>query len=481
MEIVLILTIGTRDVRLAVDYDKAVPADIHVKTRGEKLPELISARYDGKIIADNLAVYTDYLRLPITVPAVRYVLEKEKKIDKVFFVVTDQSEVKPKVEEFHTKRDTLHLASIIEYRIKREFSELTDTEFATMPLGKGILEYDTMYKEFEEIFSNGFLHVPEDSKVYIQPQGGIDAINFPLLLRCIERYPDTVHLYKPEDVRDSHALSFPDLFVQNLKKHKIINALRNYDYSAIVTLDHSELLTRFARFAYHLTALNFEAARDIIQELTKENTDEKRHFIHFESKVNHLMRDKNERIGHLYLVAKIRYHQNAYDDFLVKMFTVNEQILIPPLEQELGGEIAYDPPTNHSDWNNLIDNYDSGNLKSHLQGQRVGRYSLVYWKPGRVVYKHIYDHIFPRPDALLMSLQRNLEKLTLLRHDAVHSLIFVDKKLIINSLGTNATESDLENLLKLADQYFNINAHGIFDEINEFILSYFLKNANNMT
>jgi len=187
MKIVLILTIGTRDVRLVDNYEEFVDEAIHVSTKGKDLLELVSARYDGKIIADNLAAYSEYLRLPITVPAVRYVIEKKKKIDKIFFVVTDQSEVKPKVEEFHTKRDTLHLASIIEYGIKREFSELTDTEFATMPLGKGILEYDTMYKEFEEIFSKGFLHVPEDSKVYIQPQGGIDAINFPLLLRCIER------------------------------------------------------------------------------------------------------------------------------------------------------------------------------------------------------------------------------------------------------------------------------------------------------
>lgn len=476
MKTILILTIGTRDVRLATNYEKFVDATTHVDTRGKELLELISARYGGKIIADNLAAYSDYLQLPITVPAVRYVLEKEKKIDKIFFVVTDQSEVKPKVEEYHSKRDTLHLAPIIEYGIKKTFSQLADTEFETMPLGKGILEYDTMYKEFETTFNDGFLNVPQNSKVYIQPQGGIDAINFPLLLRCIERYPNTKHLFKPEDQADSGELSFPDLFVQNLKKHKIINALQSYDYSAIATLDHSEKLTRFARFAYHLTALNFDAARDIIQEFTKDNTDEKQRFIDFENKVNRLIRDKNERIGHLYLVAKIRYHQNAYDDFLVKMFTVNEQILIPPLERELGGEIAYAPPR-HRAWNNLIDNYNNGNLKSHLQAQKVGRYDLVYWKPGRVVYKHIYDHIFPQPDTLLMNLQRKLEKLTLLRHDAVHSLIFVDKKLIINSLGNNATENDMENLLNLADQYFNINAHGIFDKINDFVLSYFLKNT----
>mgnify|MGYP000173506236 CR=1 FL=1 len=477
MKIVLILTIGTRDVRLMNNYEEFVDEVIHVDTRGKELLELISARYDGKIIADNLVVYSDYLQLPIATPAVRYVLEKEKKIDKIFFVVTDQSEVKPKVEEHHSKRDTMHLASIIEYGIKKIFSQLADTKFETMPLGKGILEYDIMYEEFEATFNDGFLNVPQDSKVYIQPQGGIDAINFPLLLRCIERYPNTKHLFKPEDQVDSAELSFPDLFVQNLKKHKIINALQSYDYSAIVTLDHSEELTRFARFAYHLTALNFEVVRDIIHEFMKDSTDEKQHFIDFENKVNRLMRDKNEHIGHLYLVAKIRYHQNAYDDFLVKMFTVNEQILIPPLERKLGGEIVYSPLTKHRDWNVLIDNYSG--LKTYLKGKTHNGRRLGYWSPNRIAYSYIYGYVFPQKDALLINLQGRLEKLALLRHDTVHSLIFVDKQLIINSLSNNATESDLENLLNLADQYFNINEHGIFDEINAFILDYFLKCSSN--
>lgn len=475
MKTILILTIGTRDVRLSADYATDVAAALHVTTYtidGEPLLMLSSTRDDGKIVADNLEAYLPHLRLPITQPAVAYVLSKEATIDKIFFVVTDQAEVVPKVEKKHIKKDTLHLAPIIEYVIKKAFPQLADTEFGTMKVDKGVLEYDTMYKNFEATFRDGFLQVPEDSKVYIQPQGGIDAINFPLLLRCIERYPKTVHLAKPEGQPFSLKLSFPDLFVQNLKKHKIVAALQNFDYSAVVALDHSEAFTRFARFAYHLTALNFDAAQNIIQNFTEKNTDEKQRFIRLQSQIYQLRNDKQMRIKHLYLMAKIRCHQGAFDDFLIKIFTINEQLLIPKAK-EIIGQTNDDIRT---DWMRLINANTA--LKTYLDAQTYNGYQLNYRKPKRTVYRAIYDFKYAGKHPEFDELCDYLESLSLLRNKAAHDVMSVNKNAIEDALRQSPHPSpSMERLLDLANQYFSIQAYGIFDEINDLMLNYFLKNT----
>lgn len=478
MKTVLILTIGTRDVRVTNNYDEFVDEAIHVQTytmKGESLLMFASTRDGGKTVADNLDAYFPYLRLPITQPAVKYVLDRETTIDKVFFVVTDQQNIIPKVEEKHTQKDTLHLASIIEYSIKKEFPQLTNTEFETMPIHKGVLEYDTMYKNFEATFREGFLNVPEDSKVYIQPQGGIDAINFPLLLRCIERYPRTVHLSKPEGQPFSLKLSFPDLFVQNLKKHKIVNALENFYYSAVVTLDHSEYLTDFAKFAYHLTALNFDAARGIIESFTEENTDEKQRFILLQSQIHQLQNDKQARIKHLYLMAKIRCHQGAFDDFLIKIFTINEQLLIPKVKEIIGQTNSDIRP----DWMRLIN--ANAALKTYLDVQTYNGYSLNYRKPKRTVYRAIYDFKYAGNNPQFDELCDYLESLSLLRNKAAHDVMSINRNAIEHELQQSSHPlASLERLIELADQYFDINAYGIFDEINDFVRTYFLKNTDNV-
>jgi len=265
----------------------------------------------------------------------------------------------------------------------------------------------------------------------------------------------------------------PDLFVQNLKKHKIINALRNYDYSAIVTLDHSEPLTRFARFAYHLTALNFEAARDIIQTLTKENTDEKRHFINFESKVNHLIRDKNERIKHLYIMSKIRCHQGAFDDFLIKMFTINEQILLPYVEEVLGQNYR------SRNWKSSIER--NAALVTYLRSQRHNGRRFRYETPKISVYHAIYNFKYEGQDPEFDELCDYLKYLSKLRNKVAHDITGIDKNIIEQKVQQSSYSlASLERVIHLADQYFNVNGCGIFDEINKFILNYFLKNANNI-
>ena len=227
-QVVLILTVGMRDVCLSKEYETDYGNTAFELKPWNKLITIKFPRIGGGIIKNDLTFYSKYLEFPLSEPAFKYIL-REHKIDKVFFVVTNQ----PESVEHYRKTDTLHFAPIIEFGMKKAYPQLADTEFETNTVEGDVMKYDEMYKKFE-VSNESFLNLPKNTKVYVQFQGGIDSINSPLLLRCIERYPNIIHLSKSESSKDSEQLRFPNLFVQNLTKHKVISAFKKFDYSAIM-------------------------------------------------------------------------------------------------------------------------------------------------------------------------------------------------------------------------------------------------------
>ncbi len=463
METVMIITLGFRDIQLKTQIEELELRE----NKNTKLFELSNNRVGGKYLVENFSKNENKIVYPIVQPAINWVIDNYGKVDKLTIVCTDQLN-NPDIEDRFKKGDTIEIANLLKLKIEKDYGHKVKNA-KLLPITKGVVFYDEMYDFFTEKFNTKILNFSQEDNVILFAQGGIDAINTSLLLKCIETYPNTIQLNKPENSKIAYPLNFPAKFVQNFTKQQILHDLRNYNYSAIVSLNFKNIVCKLAEYAFARVSFDFDKAQTIINNLLTEDASNRAFYTKLSNQLNFDDDNFIERQKEAYLSIKIKLHQKAYADFLVQIFSLAENLLKPKVSEILKGKIEFDENTNYKSWNDLIDKISG--LKEFLENQTFNGYKLTYTKPNRATFKAIVDFYYHTEGKKndFNTIYENLEELTKLRNKVAHELVKVNENDLNLSLQKN--NYNINKLIELLDNYFEVKDFGIYDEINKKIIS----------
>ncbi|GAB4017538.1 hypothetical protein [Spirosoma koreense] len=480
----LIITVGTRDVQLRRDLieqsDEWTVQQAFIERDGHRIEVFtsrdfptyytVSPRATGRQLATHLPLVFDVLELPLITPVVEQLAQEQKPVDTVLLIYTNQEKeyCEGNVKAFHYNNDTIHLTTVIELMLKQH-PWLTDAEFDQYEIYERVADIDYQYEQFSARNHSLFDNVDDIKSIFLLPQGGIDQVNQAVTLQLIQAFKHKVKLYQKPDGKDPLVLKFTDKFLDDLNKQKILKHLDDYDFGLIAGLlsdedPYKEVIDMYAKFAYYKLNLNYTSFPKGVPGEFKEKP------ITTETKC----RD-------LYLSAKILYHQKDYGNYLLRMYTLLENLYRVKFDQILGDtahffDSVYENPNNrNSKWISLLSGYtdtkdsEGRDLLGYLQTCKVSGHSLKINNPNRYLYKHGYEFLIASGAlddsdeyrALLQKADQILSQLSNFRNKATHNLASVS----IEQLSKTVGKGKLDELNVTLDQIFNITGFGIYDRI----------------
>lgn len=446
---VLIITLGNSDlqVKLSDNDNKSkqlfnVEEDLRKNRNQSGFYLLKNPREKGEEIFNNLSDYKSYLHYPIVAKALEYIKEK---IDVIYFIVTDQNNN----EEFK-KNDTVFFGEILK-KLLKEKQAYTNTKINIYKVQQNVIYYDSMYEFFGEkkCFLN---HIAENSTVYLLPQGGIDAINTSLMLRCIEKFPKLKQLFvSEEDLVIEH--NFPEKFKNNLQKHKLKELIQRYYYSEVMNFENlPSLFKNLCQYIIYNLNLENDKAIDYWEELIKNDTKNRQFF----QKLPKLNAQQ-----WLYLSIKIKLTHKQYADAVFRLFALQELVLYKKAGEFFGSEISNN--MDQTKWKQLL---EEKQLINKLDERRVKGNKLDYSKPSRIVLKEIYENFINDPNKKnWMQFFAQSEAFSELRNDFAHR-----GKGITEEDWKKALNENEDTFLTIMDQLFNVN--GFLEVLNEKLIEY---------
>ncbi|MBK9639533.1 MAG: hypothetical protein IPO63_17645 [Bacteroidetes bacterium] len=473
----LFLTIGTRDLQLK-EKNEALDLQYHEETDSYSLK---NPRSIGSFLnkSDQPKALLDFLQYPIIKPAIDYVIKQGFQINWIVFVVTNQVDAPEKFNKF----DTFFYGILLEQLIKRDYSTYlsANSEFVNLPVERSIVYLDSMYDFFNDYFKkdNHFKAFQDTDKIFYLGQGGVDALNTGLLLNLIEYFPNLVQLQKSSGSELAIPLVFTDKFRKGLRIKQYINsisqALKQYDYSLSKTIVNKGSVEFYLSvFALSRIHLDFSSAINHLQQLYILDLNNRDKLMEWEQEITSTNAGFNIQ-KELFMSAMIQFKQGAYSDYLWRLFTLEENLLKPQLEQKLNGKIEYNTKTNHASWAMLIEKNEE--LKKYLTDLHIGPgFKLNYSTPNRVVFRQIYNYYFPensadRPENMTRILD-SLSALSGLRNDIAHSM----KGIALDEINKKLL-GKAEDLNSLLYDYFELENEKLppYDSINEMIRNEVIK------
>lgn len=464
MATTLIITIGLRDVQLSEPF-----AGVETYLPKNNTLFCLSEVRDGsKFLLENILEYEITIHLPIAEPAIKYAIDKYAYIDNVILVSTDQSE-EVFVEERFKRNDTYNTALLIEELLIKRFKNKIGS-ISQKVVRSDVIFYDDMFTLFDDDFRNrNIFNFACADNIILMAQSGIDAINMSLLLNCIQYYPQSIQLHKPENSPRASELNFPHKFHRNLKKIRLINSLENFNYSAVAELEYNKTTKLFANYAFSRLIFDYDEAIKYLEELLVSDSENKKFYEIQILKLGFTNNPEKARQREIYLSARILLRQKAYSDFLVRIFSLFEILLKPDIEKALNGKIVYSEP-DHTEWNALLSK--NPDLLKYLDDSKLGKQKLLYKTPNKFAYKAIRDFYLKKEQVDVSEknkqfnlLYKNLNVLSDLRNQSVHYGMKININDIENALASK--KSSLNTFLALADSHFKINSTDVYEEINE--------------
>jgi hypothetical protein len=476
MKTALIVTLGARDLQLDASFKddeklKNFAVEV-VQHNNSNLMMLQKPREDGLLINSRFADFKNHIRFPIIIPAIDYVLEGSCQIDKLILVLTDQSDKRFKV------KDTICFGGILTQYVKWKY-ENRISNIDEIVFKERMLDYDFTYQasgnEINRIFKG-----TSAWNVFLLPQGGIDSINTSILFRCIERFPYFSQLAKPEGIDGIVKQSFPNSFRSTLNLQRLKYAVQFFNYSFVDEgLTDNDYILTLCRYAYYRLGLDYEKAWNTIHDYNASPEDAAQFgFLKSLRKDVALVTGQHDILklqSDLYAFVKIRWKQGYYADFLMRLFALSENLLIPVINQHFKVVVRYTESDGHKDWNDFINNQPE--LLAFLKTQEFYGQSLNFSYPNRNAYISIYRFMVQQrqveedtviPDETLIT----LNTLAALRNKIAHGLHGISREVILRELENR--NQDIDKLFEGLDKYFGIEGPddmGVYSRINERIMS----------
>lgn len=463
---VVFITVGRRDIQISPSIaDNVHFANLSLQQSSEENGSYIIAktRSTGKYLEEHFSELSDFLEYPIIEPSLKYIkrdLENSfSGVTEIFLIATDQQSGQ------FSENDTLHFAHIIGKLIKRNFEGNYNTR--TLLVRENVSKLDSTYDFFSTELSRlepeGVLE--HGKRLYYHAQGGIDSINFSLLIKLLEYKPDLVLLNKPEGSAISRPILFPEKFIKSSNRQKTLFALERFHFQNI-----NEFLTadtrviHLAAYASRRLALDFSGAIHHAHELLKADADQGHRI---EELCEELIRQLDTPMDgivlqkEMYLSAKVKFRQEEYADFLWRLFALSESLLVPYIEKEIGKKIFPKSPGSIREWRKFL------NSNPLIKSQLSANPKLDLDHPSRHAFRAIYELVKKPGDSLndLTEINESLDKLNSLRNRIAHRLAGISRK----DLDAAISPENLDELNDKLDVLFELGSsdYGVYALISD--------------
>jgi len=472
MKRALFITIGTRDITL----DKKKFAE---KTDPEKVKncyrkkaagfEQMLARPAGELMKKNLSKLKKDLTFPILEPFLKYLhINENPKFEEVFLIATDQD---PEVVKDYAKTDTIRFAEILRQMLPEMYQVNGTSGFAKVSIMKvsgNVIYIDSMFKFFNDLFKGQkYSYLNEYDEIHLLNQGGIDAINYGLLLNALYLYGKKNRLYTVNEQGSlCTPLDFGAQFVDEQEKILLLQAIERHDYAYAKLTTVSVDAATWAAYAEARLNFDFDTA---YQRLSQLSTSLREKQVQELLDVQQVRKDTQNLTAELYWNAMIRYKQEAYVDFVQRFFRIVEQYAQTKALSYMKN-LDYDPK-DHFKWNKKLTDFledpEGAGLKNHLESSTVGNgIKLDVSKPNIPVFMSIIAYYNPREHAFI----EKLVPLSQIRNKGIgaHGFEPVSLKQILNTL--SLSKKEFEKLLQKTGEKLKVSGNP-FERINKNIVN----------
>jgi hypothetical protein len=274
MKRALFITIGTRDITIdkKIFSEKTDPKKVKVCYRKSSGGfQHMLARPAGKLILENLKTLQKALNFPIIKPFLDYLKKYESpQFEEVFLIATDQD---PEIVEDYTLTDTVHFAEILKRLLPKIYKSGNEPGFKKITILKvagNVIYIDSMFQFFNNLLKQRKYETLHNfDEIHILNQGGIDAINYGLLLNALYLYGRKNHLYTINEQGSlCTPLDFGVQFVNEQEKILLLQAIERYDYSYAKLTNLSPDIATWAAYAEARLNFDFDTAYKRLSQLS---------------------------------------------------------------------------------------------------------------------------------------------------------------------------------------------------------------------
>jgi hypothetical protein len=487
MKNILVITLGNSEIQIfnepengfAIDNNvlkRTGLPDVHLKpNRNYKFFFILeNPRADGEIINTYYQQYKQILQYPLITPLLGLLQSQKKSFQEVWWVFTDQK------DEHFRVNDTLFYKSILQKHFEEKYVGLQFYDYA---ITEHVKDIDIQYQDFYQKALKMVARKDEIDKIFLLPQGGIDQINHALTLQLIQLFKEKVIIYQNAEKSEPVQLQFTNLFLNDLTKQNVIKHIRDYDFDKAANALLSEnWIWKLCIYAALRLNMKTENALTLYNSPSREDRrnlgDKLLTFLKGDWK-KLSKSDKNQlRLLDTIIYTKILFKQGKYNEVLIKLFTVFENLFKIEIEKKysVGKDILteyrnpnYDNNQTNEKWELFLNGLDKG-LLSYLKANSV-------WinNPNRIAFFYIYMYMktnngmySPLQDEELIALNNVINELSKKRNGIAHNLSGISKN-EMEKLFENC-QLTIETFFGMLDKLMKISGLGIYQSIQQKIL-----------
>lgn len=462
----LFITIGTRDIQ--IDKSRFIeminPEDVKKVYRKNKAGvEQIIPRNAGLLIKDHIQELKKFLKYPIIRPFLEYLQNNgSPDFERVYLVTTNQNQ--EEAREFYDN-DTIHFAEILKsvlpgiYKAKLEKIDILQVK-------KDVIFIDSMFNHFNEVLgTKPFELISVFNEVHILNQGGIDAINYGLLINALYLYGGKIKLYNVSEKNQlCTPLNFGMQFELEQEKNRIRMAMNRYDYAYIKNSTIEGDLKTWA--AYAEARLNFDF--DVADSNASRISINREYSAKERSDLSNIKNNTDRLTSELFWNALIKYKQESYVDFIQRFFRIVEQYAQQKALSYMKN-FNYDPKSEHMKWFSKITQYLE---KEENQGLRDFLDTCILENGHKLELKSanipVFMQILKYYNEKEYDFINKIEPLSKIRNKGIgaHGFDPISLDVILNKLSMN--KNQFEKTLKELGKKLKVSTNP-FERINKYI------------
>lgn len=460
---VLIITLGTRDVQL--NKDDLTPADrkdyeTHVEQRNAMGNVLLPARLVGKFILEKDNIEADYLYFPILQEARNKIIKDGMIVNKIILIATDQPAY---TTERHRNNDTIEFARVIEKYYHLTYTSPKKAEIIIRPIQGMPTNPDECFRYFKTYCKELKEEINPEEKIFLLPQGGIDAINNALTLNAIKYFNkqlEQIVVQEDKNNQSSEAfkVQFPEIFHQELVRDIIEKAISKYEYSIAI---ENDLMDKDLR--RQIAALG-TMAKDRSTLHTNPFLTTK--YIKFPNSITEWLNNAETEFNisktynkgrEIWVTALMYYQKEDYHTFLIKVVAIGDILHKDSLKKIWHGKELKIPPEIYQ----KIKGEKTPKGEKIINGNHFWTRHLISLEMGSAITQKSKYLEFITGNFLLRDL-RNF--------DAAHDVNYLERDNLNNVFKTNKSGGSLDSFIHAANTFFNIPEPHFYDQLNQHML-----------
>ena len=388
----------------------------------------VSSREDGQVILENYNVLKDIIRFPIVESLIKFI--KNEAIQKFYLVVTNQD------DPIHKKGDTINYG----YIVRKYFSEqlkLDEERFSIIEITQNVRDIDFQYKNFKKLLPDLLEDIQTDTNItlHLFAQGGIDQINHALTLQLLRKHKSNVHIYQKAEDEELKEIQFPQLFLKDLNREKIIKHLEDYDFDKAGALALNDAgMSEICQYADLRLKLNTAFAFGLAGRFNKNHAYYLGQDLVNTFKINwnklSFLEKNTLKIQDLVYSIRIQILQKNYSVALIKLFTLFENLFKLKVEElsplHVDTKDFYNPEISIKEENTKWLDY-LNTLNPTIADNLI--FNNVHTNnPNRRAYFFIYALLNQNETTELYKLNKLIETLSQRRNGIAHSLSSISEK-----------------------------------------------------